>query len=162
MQAYWKKGSKHKGDATRIYNELERIKGKHDGVIMPAVIVMEAAKKQNPMHTEFNWDDAEAAHEFRLDQARNLIRSIEIIYPDVGSKPIRAYEVVTQQAKKDLPARKVYRSVEEILNDPEMRDELLGQAIRDALTYRRKYHALSELAQVFTALDNFLIETKVV
>jgi hypothetical protein len=162
MKAYWKKGSQHKVDATKAYNEIERIRGKHDGAVMPEVVIMEAEKKRNPLHREFNWDDTEAAHQYRLTQARGLLRHIEVIHESAPEIPMRAFEVVTQPAFSDTPERQVYRSTEEILQDPGMRDELLARAIRDALTYRRKYHALSELSQVFQSLDDFLVKNEVV
>jgi hypothetical protein len=37
-----------------------------------------------------------------------------------------------------------------------MRDEILGNAIRDAIAFRRKYHALQELAKVVHVIDEFI------
>ena len=156
MKAYWRKGSHHKVDATKAYNELERIKKNHDGAVLPEVVLIEAKKSRNPLHREFTWDDSEAAHEYRLEEARRMIRHIEVVYVDMPKSPMRAYEIVTQHAVMDVPERKVYRSTDEIMKDPILRDELLARAIRDAITYRKKYHALQELSQVFAVLDDFL------
>ena len=78
MKAYWKKGSKHKVDATKAYAELERIR-KKEGCLVPAVVVDAASKPRNPLHKEFEWDDGEAAIQYRLEQARKMLRSIEIV-----------------------------------------------------------------------------------
>ena len=160
MKAYWVKGSKHSVDATKAYKELERIR-KKEGCLVPAVVVHEASKPRNPLHKEFVWDDSEAAVQFRLEQARKMLRSIQVVYEDMPKEPMRAYEVVTQPAVKDMPERKVYDDVEKIMADPISRDELLGRAIRDALTYRRKYSQLQELSKVFSAFDSFLKTAKV-
>ena len=160
MKAYWVSGSKHKVDATKAYNELERIR-KKEGCLVPTVVVNEAKKPRNPLHKEFEWDDSEAATEYRLEQARRMLRSIQVVREEVPDRPMRVYEIVTQPAVKDMPERKVYDDIGKIMADPVSRDELLGRAIRDALTYKRKYAQLQELSQVFAALDAFLMEAKV-
>jgi len=57
--------------------ELARIY-KRDGSIRPSVVVREAKLKKNPLHNEFEWDDAKAASEHRLATARRIIRVTEI------------------------------------------------------------------------------------
>ena len=160
MKAYWRKGSHHKVDATKAYHELERIR-KKEGVLVPAVVINEAKKPRNPLHKEFQWDDTAAAHEFRLYQARNVIRAIQVVRDEIPDSPMRMYEVITQPAVRDAPERKVYDTMDKIMADPLSRDELLARAIRDAVSYRRKYSQLSELAKVFAALDKFILDVDV-
>ncbi|MCP4103650.1 MAG: hypothetical protein GY750_19855 [Lentisphaerae bacterium] len=50
--------------------------------------------------------------------------------------------------------RKVFTTTEEILKDPDARAELLSNAIREALAFRRRYSQLSELANVIRAIDD--------
>lgn len=47
---------------------------KRDGCVRPSVVVNEARPKKSPIHDDFEWDDAKAAEEFRLSQARQYIR----------------------------------------------------------------------------------------
>ena len=47
---------------------------KRDGCIRPSVVVNEARPKKSPLHDDFEWDDAKAAEEYRLSQARQYIR----------------------------------------------------------------------------------------
>ena len=163
VKAYWKQGSKFSGDPTKVYNELERIKKKNNGVLVAGMIVHESKRSNSPLHKHIRKLGVEdAAEEHYLSVARKLIGSIEVVREDAPEKKMRAYEVVTQEAHRDLPERKVYRSTEEIMSDPAMRDELLARAIRDAIAYRRKYHDLQELSQVFVALDEFLVTNKAV
>ena len=58
---------------------LERIREAHQGLLDPPDIVAEAEDPNHELHDEFQWDNDTAAHEFRLHQARKLIRSVEIL-----------------------------------------------------------------------------------
>jgi hypothetical protein len=152
----WKNGYRTKGDAQVAYKRLEEIKEKCGGVLTAGAVVEDARKNNSPLHKQFEWDDSIAAELHRLDQGRYIIRSIQVVYEDAPDlKPQKLYVTTTQSAKKDSPERKVYRTVEETLKDPDARSELLMYAMRDAISFRRKYHMLSELASVFTAIDSF-------
>jgi hypothetical protein len=58
---------------------LRRIADVHDGVLTPDDVVAEAKNPKHPLHQCFPWDDQIAAHERRLDVARHLIASVEVI-----------------------------------------------------------------------------------
>lgn len=155
----WSKGYRAKVKAEIAHRELEKLREKN-GSLTAGLVLLEASKARSPLHKAFEWDNGIAAEEYRLEQARRMLRSIEITYVELPKTPLRQYEIVTQPAKNDTPERKVYEPVEKIMKDPVLRDELLGRAIRDAISYRKKYHALSELSQVFAELDSFLVENK--
>lgn len=45
-----------------------------------AEAVLKAAKNpRSPLHALFEWDDSKAAHQFRLDQARGVIRDYKVV-----------------------------------------------------------------------------------
>ena len=48
------------------------------GALTPAAVVDAARDPTSPLHASFEWDNTEAAHQYRLDQARTLIRSVRI------------------------------------------------------------------------------------
>lgn len=50
-----------------------------DGRVTPSAVVDAAKDPHHPLHNEFPWNDAEAAHQRRLDIARALIRSVKIV-----------------------------------------------------------------------------------
>ena len=62
--------------------ELEQLASA--GQLTPQNTVERARDPTNPLHAYFTWDDAKAADERRLDQARLLIRSVrvEVEYED--------------------------------------------------------------------------------
>lgn len=156
----WKSGFRAKVDAGKVLSEVDKIREKHDGRVTAALVVDHARPKRSPMHNQFEWNDKIAAEEHRKEEARTMLRSIEVVYAgaqEVG--PVRALEVVTEVI--DDEPQKVYRSSAEILEDPAARDELLGNAIRDALIFKRRYARLSELAGIFHELDEFVSRARV-
>jgi tRNA A37 N6-isopentenylltransferase MiaA len=156
----WKQGYRARIDAIKAHKELEDIR-RLDGNLTAANVLKRAKDKSSSLHKQFDWDDGEAANQWRLEQARRLIRSIEVIRLDAPKRPYKAYNVVTVPATASDPkVRKVYQSTEEALADPVMRDEILGNAIRDAISFRRKYAALQELAQVFSEIDRMIANFK--
>lgn len=49
-----------------------------DGRLIPTMVVNDAKDPDSPLHSYFTWDDAEAASQHRLEQARQLIRSVRV------------------------------------------------------------------------------------
>lgn len=48
------------------------------GKLTPENVLAEARKESSPLHDHFQWDDADAAEKWRLDQASRLIRTFTI------------------------------------------------------------------------------------
>jgi hypothetical protein len=62
-----------------LEGEVQRLATEHGGVVTPAQVVEAARDPANPLHEEFEWDDSVAAEQWRLAQARTLIRSIRVV-----------------------------------------------------------------------------------
>lgn len=67
--------------------ELARIL-ERDGGIRPSVVVEEARPKRAKLHDEFEWNNEKAAEEYRLSQARRLIRVTQIVMPTGERQPL--------------------------------------------------------------------------
>lgn len=63
---------------TKIRAELERMAKANGGRLTPEDVVAAAADPASPLHGAFDWDDAAAAAKWRIEQARELIRSVRI------------------------------------------------------------------------------------
>lgn len=48
------------------------------GRLTPELVVRDAEDARSPLHSQFEWDDSKAAEQYRLEQARDLIRSVEL------------------------------------------------------------------------------------
>ena len=152
----FRNGYRNVVDIDVAYRELEKIR-QRSGKITPAEVVERAKSKRNPLHREiYRENDSAAAHQWRLSRARHLIASIEVVREEAPHVEARAYEI-QKEPLPEQPHRNVYTRTEDILKDPLTRHELLARAMAELAAFRRRYHALSELAQVFHAIDSILV-----
>ncbi len=56
-----------------------------DGTITPQTVLDDAQDPASPLHEHFEWDDTKAAQAYRLDQARQLIRSVRLVITNTES-----------------------------------------------------------------------------
>ena len=59
---------------------------KNNGHVTASALVEAARSESNPFHKAFEWDDTAAGHEYRLSQARRLIR-VTKVSAEGASKP---------------------------------------------------------------------------
>ena len=144
----WKEGSRLSGDAQKAGEELERIRTRHNGRLEPEWVVHEAKAKRNPLHDLFEWDDNVAAQNYRVDQARGVIRSIDVVVEEVEApKPVRAFVSVWRGSDRS------YTSVSHAMSDPKLRQQVLAEALASLEAWRKRYAELEELADVFAVID---------
>jgi hypothetical protein len=120
-----------------VVQELRRIAKSHGGVLNPHDVVEFARNEKTALHSKFTWDDAKAGHEYRLWQARQVIRvNVEVLE---GSKePVKVF--VSLRSDRGVNG---YR--------------LLQQAKDEADAWRVKYRRLIELVPVFEAMDRVFV-----
>jgi hypothetical protein len=97
MENYkWKMKGLAKGvDPSLAAEELNRLQNLY-GQITPELIVREAEKKKSVLYNIFEWDDAKAGYNYRLQQARILLNNIQVtVITDGESKELSVYEVTT-------------------------------------------------------------------
>lgn len=63
---------------TAIEHRLDQIIRLNNGRITPDAVIEDARSKKSPLHDQFEWDDSKAAHQYRLEQAREIIRSVKM------------------------------------------------------------------------------------
>ena len=78
---------------------LREIAEKHGGNLDPKDVVEEAKASSHPLHDYFEWRDKIAGEQFRIDQARALIRSVRIEVK-TNSTPMRAPQWVRSPDNK--------------------------------------------------------------
>lgn len=79
------------GDAELIAARLLEISNR--GELTPQAVVADAKAKNSPLHPVFEWDNGKAGAKWRLHQARNLLRSVEVIRPVMESREIQVTPV---------------------------------------------------------------------
>lgn len=135
-----------------IRAELEQIRQSHGGLLRPEDVVKFARNKRSALHGEFEWDDAKASAEYRLEQARRVIRvSVTVLpSPHADQEPVRAYVSI---ASDRVQPGGGYRALAEVMSDDQMRAELVNEALGEVKRWRRKYERLRELVPIFKAID---------
>lgn len=103
---------------------------------------------QSALYEKFDWDDAHAANEHRLHQARHLIVSVKVIMGDNKCVPV----AVSLPRDRDVPGGG-YRKTEQVMRHSEMREELLSCLAEDARRFMEKWEMFESLStDLFTAL----------
>lgn len=94
----WNDGFSTLMDVKVVVKELHAIQ-EEKGEINPELIVEHAKDKKSALHNYFVWDNKTAANKYRLQQASELLRRIEVrVVKDGEPKTLRAFEVVNKTA----------------------------------------------------------------
>lgn len=72
--------------ASEVAEELDRIR--ETGDLTPQAVVEQSQSDDALLHPAFEWDDAKAASEHRLQQARQLLRGVFVVYEDRDPIPM--------------------------------------------------------------------------
>jgi hypothetical protein len=135
--------------AQGIAQELKQVAKDHRG-LLPAEAVVDWARShpQSELHSQFTWDDGEAADKWRLHQARNIILKVTIEFPK-GGETTRAWVNLPSDRTGDSP---VYRPIVRVMTNMDMRRELLESVKAELGRLREKHANLTELASVWNAI----------
>lgn len=131
----------------KIISALRGIAKKSGGVLIPEQVVEEARPVKSVLHGQFCWDDDEAARQYRLWQARVLIRTtVHYIEIKGDRRPVRVFVSLTPDREEDGGG---YRDIVEVLQDKDMRRQMIDDALGELEAFEKKYAHLKELAAVF-------------
>lgn len=133
-----------------IADRLARIAERNNGTLTPDAVVADARDKSSPLHTHFEWDDSEAAKQWRLEQARSLIRSVRV---DVQTES-RVISTVRYVRSPEATGRQQgYADVTKLRT----RDDLAREALRRELaSVKALFDRAESLAAAFD-MDNEIV-----
>lgn len=132
--------------------ELARLAAEH-GTLTPDLVLAAAQDESSVLHDAFEWNDGEAAHRWRLHQARQMIASVEVIRSE-EQPPVLAFVSVTTDDGKRLyvdSARLIdddelaSRAMEEARKHVERAERRLSDVIRSCKRNRTVEEALNDL-----------------
>lgn len=125
-------------NSAEVLQELELIaKSDPDGLLRPEVVVAKASVEESPLHSFFLWDDSEAAHRFRLSQARQLIRTVTFVR-ETGT-PGYVSVVLTREGKNP---RRGYLPVDDAVRHRDAVVTFLNEAQAIIDRYARRMKAM--------------------
>lgn len=141
-----------KGDPQVIGEHLEELATSTGGVT-PTVVVEDARKPESPLHDNFEWDDTNAAEHWREHTARNLIGALVVVR--VNEKQVagtvRAFVSVREGNRPGT-----YQPIVAVMEDAELRRQLLNRARQELSQWRTRYADLQEFSKVFKVVDDLL------
>lgn len=116
------------------------------GILTPQVVLEFARDESHPLHSRFEWDDSVAGERYRIDQARELIRTVKVKYTqrDGSASDLRGFVSIS---RVDTPSRE-YLPVEEVAADPLMARLVLRDAEREWRELFARYQHLDEFIQM--------------
>jgi hypothetical protein len=133
----------------RIFKELELVR-KHskDKLLHPEDIVAYAMNENTALHSKFEWDDGKAGQEYRIWQARQLIKVIVRIIPRTNI-PTTVYVSL----KKDRYGEGGYRALVDVLSHEDLRQQLLKDAFDEFEYWKQQYYLVQELIPIFKTAE---------
>lgn len=147
------KGRKFNVDPNTVGREVEKIE-KAKGEVTARDLVEAARAEDSVLHRLFEWDDAKAADGYRLHQATKILCALSITMEGTQEPTVvRAWMNVADEA--DNPTRRTgtFVNTQDAFRDPQKRGIVLRSAIRELKEIQRKYAKLTELAEVFAAIE---------
>lgn len=151
-------------DANVAGVELERL-AKRDQEIVPMTLVDESRPIDAPLHSCFEWDDTEAAQLYREDQAKTIIRNLQIVYVRNDTEeplpPTRAYVSVIDEpefemyapSKPTITSIRHYRPIAKVMSETDLRDQYVRSAFESLVSWRQRYADIERFADIFERID---------
>lgn len=114
------------------------------GIITAKAVVKDAKREESPLHKHFEWNDTKAARDHRLEQARALIRSVNITVDLPEPTQVRAMVSVPT----DRLTGGGYRTLESVLSKKSLRHALAADIMRKAEIWEKKAEEIGVLVNM--------------
>lgn len=122
------------------------------------ILVAEAVAEDHPLHNKFTWEDSKAAHHWRLQEARQITRSIRIILdpkvPEEDQPEIRAFVHVKADDKEIKFEGDSYLPIIDVFESKTYTQQILDRAMDELRGWQKRYSEYkSVFGAVFEAID---------
>jgi len=136
---------------------LEQMARRNNGVLMIDDVLQAAQDEDNILHRHFEWDDSEAAKQFRREQARTLIQRCKITVLDSTPTHVRAFISLPS----DREAGGGYRMTANVLGNEDMKEEFEHDIRLTIARWTKKLHLLDvDLAKLIVQIETELTHRK--
>lgn len=134
-------------NADAVGKHLDELRERCRGELTPKDVVDAARSHNSPLHTFFEWSDTKAAEQYRLQQARGLIRAVVAVVVSAGA-PAQRVQAFVHVPESGAPH---YRSVDHAMSQDRTREMVLRQAFKEFQAWRKRWEHLDELGDLFKA-----------
>lgn len=132
----------------KFLESMARSKG---GLLQIDDVLTAAQDEDCVLHKHFEWDDSEAADQYRRQQARTLIQRCRITL--VEQEPVRVRAFVSLPS--DREAGGGYRLTAHVVNDATMKEEMLRDIRMTIARWTQKAHLLdSNIADLLLKIQD--------
>lgn len=132
-----------------ILAELDAIAASsEDGRLHPEAVVAFARRPDSALHAKFEWDDSVAAEQYRLQQARSVIRA-QVRVSEVVGRRCRAYVSVPSDRTSDGG----YRPTDAALSRTAIRMQMVESVLEELAKARDRYPHLPELNPLWLRIE---------
>jgi len=125
-------------DANNVGLEVKLME--EGGVLVTAEnILSRAKKKRHPLHNLFTWDDTSAANQYRLAQARHMLRSYVQIDITTGRPGRGSYNIIEGEVEEvdvsdnPIPKRSIYMSREKVIKNTDAIEQVSERLYKTVL-----------------------------
>lgn len=136
-------------DAKAVGEHLEMLRKQFKGELTPEDVLADAKHDNSPLHSFFEWNDGAAAEQYRLQQARGLIRAVVAVYvsEDKPAVRTRAYVHVPEQSAPH------YREASHAMSQAKTRKMVLDRAWNELKAWKARYKDLQEFAGLIRVIE---------
>lgn len=82
-----------------------------NGFLKPSLVLEHAVDKKSALHKHFEWDNSKASHNYRLIQARKLIRKVTITYEEKENRMVHVPAILVVGSTTPGPDEGVYKPI---------------------------------------------------
>lgn len=144
----WREGAQCSSlDPQVIGQEINKLTN-GNGKITVDQYVKEAENPTSPLHETLTWDNEHAANLWRKKEAREVIKSL--MYQEVPTAQREPYMFNTERNKG------TYTKTTVIKTNPDLREHVLKDAIRELKQFRDKYVGITELMKVINEIEELI------
>lgn len=132
---------------SQLEEELLRIKGDRELVTAEEILTWAEKHRNSAWAAELEWNDKKAGREYRLNQVRQIIITLEIT---IGARTRRFYSLSIDRNNRRGGG---YRDIKDILNSQTLYDVMLQDALNELQRMQEKYDQVKELKGLWRELE---------
>jgi len=133
-------------------DEITAIRDRNNGRVLPEEVVRFASDPATALHSAFTWDNARAARDHRLDQARRLI-AVYVTVIRVQGRTIQVRPFFSNpQIRQQLGVRSGYADISMIRGNAQLELSIMADMLKQAkgmLTHYGAFPAMRRLVAEF-------------
>ena len=139
-------------ERTAIQKRLETIADKHGGRLTAEAVVEDARSKSSPLHSRiFRESDRDAAHQHRLELARQMIRSVRINVM-VDQRTVRVVGYVNDPAQSEGG----YVATASLVNERERAQEVMLREFQRVESLIERSREIADVLGLTAELESML------